>query len=65
MDINEVLYKEIDLVQSCINRMAQNSFLIKGWLITLLTVVIALLPETINLKILCIVGFVTILCFGI
>lgn len=63
MDNNEVLHKEIDLVQSCINRMAQNSFLIKGWLITLLTVVIALLPETINLKILCIVGFITILCF--
>ena len=63
MDINEVLHKEIDLVQSCINRMAQNSFLIKGWLITLLTVVIALLPETIDLKILCIVGFITILCF--
>lgn len=63
MDTNEVLHKEIDLVQGCINRMAQNSFLIKGWLITLLTVVIALLPETINIRILCIVGFVTILCF--
>lgn len=63
MDTNEVLHKEIDLVQSCINRMAQNSFLIKGWLITLLTVVLALLPETIDLKILCVIGFVTILCF--
>lgn len=63
MDTNEVLHKEIDLVQNCINRMAQNSFLIKGWLITLLTVVIALLPEAINLKILCVVGFATIFCF--
>lgn len=25
-----ILYKEIDLIQSCINRMAQNSFMIKG-----------------------------------
>jgi len=30
MEIEE-LHKEIDLVQGCINRMAQNSFHIKGW----------------------------------
>lgn len=30
---NEDLYKEIDLIQGCINRMANNSFLIKGWAI--------------------------------
>jgi hypothetical protein len=63
MDINEILHKEIDLIQNCINRMAQNSFLVKGWLITLLTVVIALLPETINIKILCAIGFVVVMCF--
>lgn len=28
---NEELHKEIDLIQGCINRMANNSFLIKGW----------------------------------
>ncbi len=28
---NEDLFKEIDLIQGCINRMANNSFLIKGW----------------------------------
>ena len=28
---NEELFKEIDLIQGCINRMANNSFLIKGW----------------------------------
>ena len=28
---NEELLKEIDLIQGCINRMANNSFLIKGW----------------------------------
>lgn len=27
---NEELFKEIDLIQGCINRMANNSFLIKG-----------------------------------
>ena len=31
----EILYKEIDLIQSCISRMAQNSFMVKGWVITL------------------------------
>lgn len=33
----EVLHKEIDLVQDVIKRMAGNSFLVKGWLITLFT----------------------------
>lgn len=32
----EVLHKELDLIQGCINRMANNSFLIKGWCITLI-----------------------------
>ena len=31
----ENFYKEIDLIQSCISRMAQNSFMVKGWVITL------------------------------
>ncbi len=34
MDKDE-LFKEIDLLQSCISRMAQNSFMIKGWALTL------------------------------
>lgn len=63
MNTNEVLHKEIDLVQNCITRMAQNSFMVKGWLITLLTVVLALLPEKFNLNILCVVGFISIICF--
>ena len=41
----EELHKEIDLIQGCINRMAQNSFLIKGWTVTLFAVILALLPE--------------------
>ena len=28
-------HKEIDLIQSCINRMAQNSFQVKGWTVAL------------------------------
>jgi len=37
----EIIHKEIDLIQNCINRMAQNSFLLKGWTVSLLAVVIA------------------------
>ena len=29
------LFKEIDLIQGCINRMAQNSFMLKGWALTI------------------------------
>lgn len=31
----EELFKEIDLIQGCINRMAQNSFMLKGWALTI------------------------------
>ena len=51
-----VLEKEIDLIQSCINRMAQNSFVVKGWLITLVTVILALLPEKVDTRGGCIIG---------
>ncbi len=63
MDKKEVMLKEIDLIQSCINRMAQNSFLIKGWTISLIAVVLALLPETFDVKILCLLGIIATLCF--
>lgn len=31
----DALHKELDLIQSCITRMAHNAFLYKGWFITL------------------------------
>lgn len=34
-ELKEYLMKEIDTIQSIINRMSSNSFLIKGWTITL------------------------------
>lgn len=60
---NEVLNKEIDLIQSCINRMAQNSFVVKGWTITLIAVVLALLPEKVDIQMLSIIGGIATLCF--
>lgn len=44
----EVLHKEIDLIQACITRMAQNSFLIKGWAISIVAVVMALADKANN-----------------
>jgi hypothetical protein len=60
---NAILEKEIDLIQSCINRMAQNSFIVKGWTVTLIAVVFALLPEKIDIKLLCGIGFIITICF--
>lgn len=41
MSKQENLHKELDLIQSVINRMANNSFLIKGWTMTLMSALIA------------------------
>lgn len=38
----EILHKEIDLIQAVITRMANNSFLLKGWMITLVSAILAL-----------------------
>ena len=62
MDYN-TLYKEIDLVQSCINRMAKNSFSCKGWNLTLVAGAFALVPENINKWYICIVILCIDLCF--
>lgn len=58
-----VLEKEIDLIQSCVTRMAQNSFMVKGWLITLVAVILALLPETVNTRGVCIIVMLATICF--
>ena len=57
------VHKEIDLVQSCINRMSNNSFIVKGWMITLVAAFIALLSNKVDLYIICILISIIILCF--
>jgi hypothetical protein len=59
----EILHKEIDLIQGVITRMANNSFLLKGWLVSLIAVVLALSKDTFltsNAFVFCI-----ILCFPV
>jgi len=40
--LRQCLFKEVDLIQNVIKRMASNSFLIKGWTITLVVVTLLL-----------------------
>jgi hypothetical protein len=47
MTNEEILHKEIDLIQGVINRMASNSFLLKGWIVSLIAVILALTKDTI------------------
>lgn len=44
----DILHKEIDLIQACITRMANNSFLLKGWAISIIAVVLALAGKAAN-----------------
>lgn len=63
--MNDNFIKTIDLLQSCITRMSQNSFMVKGWTITLTGIILALVPETFDVRLLCIICFVLIICFWI
>jgi len=47
IDREEVLHKEIDLIQAVISRMANNSFLLKGWLVSLVAIIIAMTKDSI------------------
>ena len=60
--LNE-LHKEIDLIQNCITRMAQNSFIIKGWAFMLVVGLIALTSDKFNLYILCGIGIFILIIF--
>lgn len=62
-NINEILFKEIELIQACINRMAKNSFSCKGWNLTLIAGVFALIAENINKRYVCTVILCIDLCF--
>jgi hypothetical protein len=62
----EILHKEIDLIQGVITRMANNSFLLKGWLITLIAVMLALSKDSLvgqNATYLSLVAILPVLVF--
>ena len=41
-ELKEFMFKEIDIIQNIIRRMAFNSFMINGWMVTLVAVVLLL-----------------------
>ncbi len=47
MEKEKILHKEIDLIQSVITRMANNSFMLKGWIVSLIVVLLAITDQTI------------------
>ena len=59
----EILHKEIDLIQSCITRMANNSFLLKGWSISIIAVVLALADKAGNPALLSAILLIPLLSF--
>lgn len=59
--LDEVQFREINLIQDVIKRMANNSFLIKGWAVTL--VVITMLLRGTNIQIL--IAFIPVITFWI
>lgn len=63
MDNETILQKEIDLIQNCINRMANNSFMLKGWSISLIAVVLALTNDRLNALFLLCSVCIPLLCF--
>ncbi len=41
------IHKELDLIQGVVSRMAGNSFLLKGWMISIVAVILALTTDSI------------------
>lgn len=60
---NDSIHKEIDLIQACISRMANNSFLLKGWTISILVVVLALVEKQIDPIYLCLILMIPFVSF--
>lgn len=55
--------KHLEMIQSVINRMAQNSFMIKGWCLTLIVALFALIKDSLN-YITILVSIISIIFFG-
>lgn len=60
-ELHKILLKEIDLIQDVIKRMAHNSFLIKGWTITL--IVGTFLLKSNNIIIGCLISLIPLISF--
>lgn len=59
----EIIHKEIDLIQACISRMANNSFLLKGWAITIIAVGLALTDKAPDQAAISTIVLIPLFCF--
>jgi hypothetical protein len=59
----DIIHKEIDLVQACICRMSKNSFLIKGWSITITGILLTIAQATSRSSLLVLTILLPLLCF--
>ena len=59
----DILHKEIDLMQSCITRMASNSFMLKGWAISIVAVVLAFADKLIGATLLSVIMLIPLVSF--
>ena len=59
----EIIHKEIDLIQACIARMANNSFLLKGWAITIIAVGLALTDKSQDQAAISTIVLIPLFCF--
>lgn len=53
-NLKEYFFKEIDLIQGVINRMARNSFMIKGWSLTVVGIASSLNLTSVKAAFLCV-----------
>lgn len=58
---DEKKIKHLELVQAVINRLANNSFLVKGWCVTLVAAVLGLLSKDTNKRLVIIVYFLIVM----
>lgn len=62
MEIENKL-KYLELIQSVINRMASNSFMLKGWAVTLVTGIFALVGKGTD-KLYFLIAYIPVIAFG-
>lgn len=58
---DEKKIKHLELIQVVINRLANNSFLVKGWCVTLVAAVLGLLSKDTNKRLIIIVYFLIVM----
>lgn len=58
---DEKKIKHLELIQAVINRLANNSFLVKGWCVTLVAAVLGLLSKDTNKRLVIIVYFLIVM----